>query len=154
MMVSPTPLAQSSSFCPKAVISRLLAYLRLLPHLDSSLKGANLSSRTSDVHNPPSPPISEFDQWFPADPDALRELIVEFVLQLRPLLPDDCDWLEDGAIQFDNGHPVDAGGFADILVGMIESKKVAVKYFRIYSSSDYFLTFMVNDLDSLSSLSY
>jgi hypothetical protein len=152
-MVSPAPLAQSSRFCLKTSISHLLAYLRLLPRFDGPLNGASSSSDTSDALLLLSSPVPEFDQWFPTDPDQLCELLVELVLQLRPLLPGDCYWLEDGAIEILSDCPVAAGEFTNILIGRMENRKVAIKHYRIYSSSDYFPTYTVNVVDSLSSAS-
>ena len=97
--------------------------------------------------------MPQFDQWFPADRNAC-ELLVEFVLQLRPLLPDDCAWLGDRSIELVSDCPVDAGEFANILIGMMENRKLAIKHYRICSSSDYFPTYMVNVLDLLSGPSY
>lgn len=107
------------------------------------------------LHTPvsPVPPMSEFDQCSPTDPIPSSELLVELVLQLRPLLPDDCGWLEEGAIELAGDYPVDAGEFANILLGVRGNQRVAVKHYRIFSSSNYFPTYKVNGLRPVCSLS-
>ena len=97
--------------------------------------------------------MPQFDQWFPEGRNAC-ELLVEFVLQLRPLLPDDCAWLGDRSIELVSDCPADAGEFANILIGMMGNRKLAIKHYRICSSSDYFPTYMVSVLDLLSGPSY
>ena len=90
--------------------------------------------------------MPEFDQCSPTDHIPSPELLVELVLQLRPLLPDDCEWLEEGVIELASDCPVDAGEFANILLGVRGNQRVAVKHYRIHSSSSYFPIYTVNDL--------
>ena len=97
--------------------------------------------------------MPEFDQCSPTDPNTPSELLVELVLQLRPLLPDDREWLEEGAVELAGDSPVDAGEYSNILTGMRGGQRVAVKHYRICSSSDYFPTYIVNDIDSFCCLS-
>ena len=42
-------------------------------------------------------------------------------------------------------HPVDAGAVADVWIGMMGNRKVAIKSYRCYSSSEYLVTYMVSD---------
>jgi len=125
---------QRSSFYPRASISRLFFHLRLLFHLKASLQEVDLLSYT------PNAP----DQSVPTDPDALCRLLVELGRHLRPLLPSDREWMEEGAIEVVNDIPVDAGQFADVLVGMKGSLRVAIKHYRFHSSSDYLPAYVVS----------
>jgi len=119
--------SQRSFFYPHTSISRLFFHLRLLFHLKASFQEVDLLS-----HTPNTP-----DQSAPTDPDALCRLLVELGRHLRPLLPSDREWLEEGAIEAVNNIPVDAGQVADVLVGMKGSLRVAIKHYRFHSSSNY-----------------
>jgi len=122
------------SFHPQAPISRLFSYLRLLFHLKASLQEVDLPPCTTNAHNLP----------VPVDPDALCRLLVKLGRRLRPRLPDDREWLEEGSIEAISDSPVDAGEVADILVGMKGNLKVAIKHYRFYSSSDPIPTYTVS----------
>ena len=78
-------------------------------------------------------------------PGALHEHITNLVSHLPQLLPDSCEWLEQGSLEVVGDHPVDAGGVADVWVGMMGVRKVAIKSYRYYSSSDYLPTYVVSD---------
>ena len=75
---------------------------------------------------------------------AAREHLIDLVSRLPPLLPDSCEWLEQGALSVVGEHPVDAGSVADVWVGMMGHRKVAIKSYRYYSSSDYLPTYVVS----------
>ena len=90
--------------------------------------------------------MTDFFQWSPTDTEAECELLVEFVRKLRPHLADDYEWLEEGTIELVGGSPVDAGEFANVLVGMRGDQMVAIKHYRIYSSADYMPTYVVSVL--------
>ncbi|KAF9642190.1 kinase-like protein [Thelephora ganbajun] len=131
-----------SSFHHQASVSRLLAYLRLLFRLNNSLEGASLSLRTTDVPGYPDPSMSELDQRLQTHPGALCELLGELLRHLRSSLPGDFGWLVEEAIEVVSDHPFDAGGTADILVGTMGDRKVAIKRYRLHSSSDYLPTYV------------
>lgn len=137
-MAQPVVHSRRSPFYPKALFSRLPTYLRRLSHPDTSLEGVGSPLPTTDVPD-------QFGSSPPGiDPGALCEHIVDLVHHLQSLLPSDCKWLEEGAIEVVGERPVDAGGFADVWVGMMENRKVAIKSYRCYSSSDYLPTYVVS----------
>lgn len=129
--------SKHSSFHPKVSLYRLLTSFRRITHPNASLEGADGPPRTTDVP----------DQSLPIDPDELCEHLVELVRQLRPLLPGSYEWLDEESLEMIGEYAIDAGGVADVWAGMIGNRKVAVKAYRCYSSSDYLPTYMVSDAD-------
>lgn len=101
--------------------------------------------RTTNVPDQSESFPPEIDQLLPADPGALCEDLVDLVRHLRPQLQDGCEWLEQGALEIVGEHPVDAGSVADVWVGMIGDRKVAIKSYRCYASSNYLPTYVVSD---------
>ncbi|KAF9646942.1 kinase-like protein [Thelephora ganbajun] len=87
----------------------------------------------------PGPSMSELDQRLQTHPGVLCELL----RHLRSLLPGDFEWLEEEAIEVASDHPFDAGGTADILIGTMGNRKVAIKRYRLHSFSDYLPTYVV-----------
>jgi len=79
----------------------------------------------------------------PLDPGTLREHLIDLVARLPPLLPGSCEWLEQGAFEVIGGRPIDAGSVADVWVGVMGNRRVAIKSYRYYSSSDYLPTYVV-----------
>ena len=128
--------SKRSPLRPKDSFSRLLTSIRLLFHPRALLEGVDAStSRT----------ISVPDQLLPIDSGMLYEHLVDLVHHLQSLLPGSCEWLEQGALEFVGEHPVDAGGVADIWVGEMDNRrKVAIKAYRCYSSSNNFPTYVVS----------
>ena len=142
-----------ASSCHHPSISRLLAYLLLILRLDSRPEEGNLSPYTNRDQSSSSTP--EIYQGIPPTNTGARwESLVELVSRLQPLLPSDREWLKEGTIKPAGDLPVNAGGVADILVGMRGNHKVAVKRYRTFSSSDYLPTYAASVLGSstLSSL--
>lgn len=90
-------------------------------------------------------PLPEVDQSPLIKPGALCEHITDSVPHLPSLLPASCKWLEQGALEIGGEHPVNAGGVADVWIGMMENHKVAIKSYRRNSCSDYRLTYVVSD---------
>jgi hypothetical protein len=119
----------------KSLLPRLFAHLRLLFRPRTLLEGV-------DVSNQLRPP--EINQSLPIDLVALCEHLVDLVLYLRPLLPDSCRWMEQGALEIVGTYPFAAGGIADVWVGMIGDRRVAIKSYRCYSSSNYLPTYVVS----------
>ena len=94
----------------------------------------------------PSHTTCRFDHSVPPlDPAVLLERLIDLVSRLPPLLPDSCEWLDQGAVEFVGGRPVDAGSVADVWVGMMGNRTIAIKSYRYYSSSDYLPTYVVSD---------
>lgn len=91
----------------------------------------------------PSPP--EISRSLPIDPGELCEHLVNLVSHLPSLLPDDCKQLEQGTLEVVGERPIDAGDVADIWVGKMGNRKVAIKSYRYCSTSDYIPIFVVSD---------
>ena len=133
-----------SSFYPKNHFLRLLTSLRLIFHPNTPLEGAGIPSRITSVPDQLVSPLLRVDRPLPIDPDALREHLIDLMSHLPPLLPDSCKWLEQGDLEVLGERPVDAGGVADVWVGMMGNRKIAIKSYRYYSSSDYLPTYVVS----------
>lgn len=143
--ISPSRCKRSCSHS-KNPFSRLLTFLRLVLHPNSPLEVVDTSSPTTSAPDQSSvPPPPGVNRSPPIDPDALREHLIDLVSHLPPLLPDSCKWLERGDLEVVGGLPIDAGGVADIWVGMMGNRKVAIKSYRYCSSSDYLPTYVVSD---------
>ena len=119
---------------PKNGVSRLFRFLRLLCHPQSPLRGVNGPLFITD---PDKLKSSEINQTMPIDPVTPCEFLLDLVPHIRPLLPDSCTWFEEGAIEVVGEFPASAGRVADVWVGMVGDRKVAIKSYRCCSSSDY-----------------
>ena len=131
------PLAPSPP-CPVDLLSHLLTSLHSGLHPESSLREADMPSSTTSRPDQSKRPL---------DPGPLREHLIDLVTHLPPLLPDSCEWLEQGAFEVVGERPIDAGSVADVWIGMIGNRKVAIKSYRYYSSSDYLPTYVVSAFD-------
>ena len=49
----------------------------------------------------------------------------------------DCLWLGQEDLKVVGTHPIDAGGFADVWIGELDNRKVAIKSYRCSASADY-----------------
>ena len=65
------------------------------------------------------------------------DTLISMAGRLRPSLPANCLWLEEEDLKVVGVHPVDAGGFANVWVGEMGDRKVAIKSYRCYTSADY-----------------
>jgi len=136
--------SERSSFHHRRLFPRLLTLLRLIFHPKTSLEGVDTPFCATDIPNQSKSFSPGIDQSIPIDPGAVGEHLVDLVPHLRSRLPDSCEWLEHGALEFVGEHPVDAGGTADVWVGKVEKRKVAIKVYRCDSSSNYLVTYMVS----------
>ena len=145
-MAEPLALLRSkrSSFLLKDSFSRILTFLRPLFHLKTPFEGVDASSCANGVPGRSESFPWEFDQSLSIDPGASCEHLVGLVCHLRSLLSDSCEWLEPGTLEFTEAHPVNAGGVADVWVGEMDNRKVAIKAYRCYSSSNNLVTYMVS----------
>jgi len=134
---------------PKDTLSCLLASLRPVFHPKPSLGGGDIPSHTTGRSNQLVPSGPKVDRSLSADSSAVREHLIDLVSHLPPLLPDSCEWLEEGALKIIGKRPIDAGSVADVWVGVMGSRKVAIKSYRYCSSSDYLPTYMVSDTQPL-----
>ena len=148
-MTQPIPLSRSkhTPFCPKGPFSHFLTSLRLILYPKRSLEGLDSASSATDVFDQLEPFLPEVDRSLRVGHPGvvLYEHLANLVRCLRPLLPGCCEWLERGALEVIGEHPVDAGGVADVWVGEMGNRKVAIKAYRCDSSSDFFPTYTVSD---------
>ena len=86
----------------------------------------------------------EIGQSLLVGPDALWYHLVDPVRHLQSLLPGSCQWLEQGVLEVVGKFPVGAGGVADFWVGKMGDRKVAIKVYRLYSSSNCSPTYVVS----------
>jgi hypothetical protein len=63
--------------------------------------------------------------------------LISMAVQLRPSLPADCPWMGQEDLKVVGTHPIDAGGFADVWVGEMGHRKIAIKSYRCNASADY-----------------
>ena len=138
-------LSKLFPFRPQDLLFHLLTSLHLTLHPKNSAGGVDVPSHPSIRLDQPESPRPEIDQTLPIDPGAIREHLIELVSHLPPLLPDSCEWLEPGALEVVGGFPIDAGGVADVWIGMMGNRKVAIKSYRYSLSSDYLPNYVVSD---------
>ena len=87
---------------------------------------------------------SELELPFPVDPDPQRGALSNLLLYLQESLPTGYERLERGAVEIVGQFPVSAGGTADVWEGRIGDRRVAIKAYRCYLSSDCSLTYAVS----------
>jgi len=141
---APSHSKRSSSY-PKGPSFRLLTYLCRLHHPKTFPEGVNVLPPTADAPDPSRPPTPEDDHSSSIDPGALCEYVVDLVPHLPSLLPASCEWVEQGALEVGGERPVNAGSVADVWIGRMGDRKVAIKSFRHSSHSDHRLTYVVSD---------
>ena len=71
-------------------------------------------------------------------------IFVNMADRLQLSLPPSCQWLEQGVLKIVGTHPIDAGGFADVWVGEMGDRMVAVKSYRYYASANCAPTYKVS----------
>lgn len=94
----------------------------LLSHLRNLLGGGDGAHR--------------FESLPPTEAESRREASSDLLFRLRGSLPTDCERLDQGNLDVVGQFPVAAGGMADVWEGRIGQRKVAIKSYRCYSSSD------------------
>jgi len=146
-MAKPAALLRSilSPFRQQDLFCYALASLYLIFHPKNSAGGCDVPSPTTVRPDQSEPARPEIGQTSPIDPDALREHLTKLVSRLPPLLPDSCEWVERGALEVVGGLPIDAGGVADVWIGMMGNRKVVIKSYRYCLSSDYLPNYVVSD---------
>lgn len=78
---------------------------------------------------PPELDLSPFN-----DSGAPPKSLVEAVQNLKPFLPEGCEFLGQGDLKIIGLDPVDAGGFADVWMGERNGTPLAIKSYRRHSS--------------------
>lgn len=63
--------------------------------------------------------------------------LVNVAGRLRSSLPPSYRWLGQENLKIVGSRPIDAGGFADVWVGEMGGRKVAVKSYRCYASMNH-----------------
>ena len=109
------------------------------PPKDVQLEEGSVLSQSTHSHGQPESSPMEVDHSPATDLSTLADL----ASRLRPFLPTNYRWLGQGGLKVAGTRPIDAGGFADIWVGEMEDRKVAVKSYRCYASADYMPTYKV-----------
>ena len=148
-MAPPVALSDSKRFSlrPRDPFSRLLTSLHLISHLKASPGGVDAPlSTTNGPNQSGSFPPEQVYRSFHIGPGAACEHLVDPIRHLQLLLPDSCELLEFGTLEVVGGHPIDAGSVADVLVGKMGDRKVAIKVYRCYSSSSCSATCMVSGI--------
>jgi len=69
--------------------------------------------------------------------------LVDLARRFQPFLPSGYRWLGQEDLKVVGTRPIDAGGFADVWIGEVGDRKVAVKSYRCYTSADYIPTYNV-----------
>jgi hypothetical protein len=115
-----------------------------------------VTSATCRHHSPHSPPLLEAYRWKGATyyrtifihtaslnlplidyfPTTDIGTLVNMAGRLRPSLPGDCPWFGQEDLKVVGAHPIDAGGFADVWVGEMGDRKVAIKSYRCHASAN------------------
>ena len=93
---------------------------------------------------PPSP-LSSSEIQNPSSPidDLLCQHHLNLVREADPPLRSICNWLEEGDVYVFGGYPLRAGGFTDLWRGSLDNRKVAIKSYRRYLSTDPSRIFLV-----------
>lgn len=127
---------------PNSSLTRLFTFRFPLLHPRTPPEGGNVPSfATEGLDQAELPGI---DESFPIDPAVLHAHLLDLVLRLQALLQDSCGWMEQGDIEFVGEHPADAGGVADVRVGKMGNREVAIKSYRSHSSSDHLPIYAVS----------
>ena len=124
---------------------------RELGHLSSSLSTLGAPPRDVQLEAGGGPPRDfpshDKPEAFPQDigrlPAADPGTFVSLTGRLRLSLPPGCRWFGPEVLRVIGTCPVDAGGFADLWVGEMDDRKVAVKSYRCYSSASCTPTYKV-----------
>ena len=140
----PSHSSKLSPLRPRSPVSHLLTFPRRISHQETPLERFDVSSHTTGVPGRSEQFPPAIDELHPTDPGALCKHFVGLVSRLQPLLPASCSWLEPGSIEVVGEHPVDAGGVADIRIGKLGNRTVAVKIYRYDSSSNHSATCAVS----------
>ena len=140
----PSHSSKLSPLRPRSPVSHLLTFPRRISHQETPLERFDVSSHTTGVPGRSEQFPPAIDELHPTDPGALCKHLVGLVSRLQPLLPASCSWLEPGSIEVVGEHPVDAGGVADVWVGKMGDRRIAIKAYRFYSSSNYLPTYLVS----------
>lgn len=70
--------------------------------------------------------------------------LVDLAGRLQPFLPSGYRWLGRDDLKVVGIRPFDAGGFADVWVGEVGNRTVALKSYRCFTSADYLPTYNVS----------
>lgn len=139
-------------FHTRDAFSRLLMYLRPLfhpqgipPSRHTQYEWCDTSSPTVDALDHSLSLPLEIDLSPLDSPGTPPEHLVDAVRNLGPFLPTGCELFEQGDLKVVGIRPIDAGGFADLWVGVRkDGTKVAIKSHRCYSSLSCLPTYLVS----------
>ena len=101
------------------------------------LEGDGVLSQGAHYHDQPP---QQIDHPFATDLGTL----VHLAGRLQRILPPNYRWLGQEDLKVVGIHPIDAGSFADVWVGDMDDRRVAVKSYRCYTSGDGIPTYNVS----------
>ena len=139
-------------FHARNAFSRFLMYPRPLCHPQgippprhTQHEWCDTPSRTVDALDHSLSLPLEIDLSPLDSPDTPPEHLVDAVRNLGPFLPTGCELFEQEDLKIVGIHPIDAGGFADLWVGVRkDGTKVAIKSHRCFSSLSCLPAYLVN----------
>jgi len=105
--------------------------------MDVQLEGDGIPSNS--IHHHDRPPL-RVNRSLVTD----HETLVDLAGRLRSSLPPGYQWFGQDSLKVVGTRPIDAGGFADVWVGGVGDRTVAVKSYRCYTSADYIQTYNVS----------
>jgi len=109
------------------------------PPRDVQLEGDCAPLQDIHSHDKPKP----FPLVINHPPTTGPNTLINLAGRLRLSLPPSCPWFGPEDLRVIGTRPVDAGGFADLWVGEMDDRKVAVKSYRCYSSASCTPTYKV-----------
>jgi len=115
---------------------------RWLPSPPSALHTSptDVQMERGEIH---SHDVHPHDRSDPSPPEASRtvatevDALVDPISRLQPSLSPIYRRLGQGDLGVVGTRPIDAGGFADVWIGDMDDRRVAVKSYRCYGSADY-----------------
>ena len=101
------------------------------PPRDVQPEGGDMPSHDDLSHDK----LESFPPEIGHPPETDSSTFIDLAGGLRLSVPPSCRWVGPEDLRVVGACPVDAGGFADIWVGEMNDRKVAVKSYRCYSSA-------------------
>ena len=113
-----------------------------IPRRVLQLEGGDFLSHTAHAQNQSESIPLETDRFLTTD----RNELVNLAGRLRPFLPAKYYWLGQDDLKVVGTHPVDAGGFADVWVGKMGDRRIAIKSYRWSASADHVQIYEASNL--------
>jgi len=113
-----------------------------IPRRVLQLEGGDLLSHTAHAHDQSESIPLETNHFLTTG----CEELVNLSGRLRPFLSANYPWLGQDDLEVIGTHPVDAGGFANVWVGKMGDRRIAVKSYRCWASADHVQIYEVSNL--------